>query len=198
MAVFSRIIGFHHLLKSLLMACFFFCACLKRAESTGGLRRRGLWSVVRGSAKRPGHLEEISLSLMLPAQHSSSSVWRLSRAEDGNDLICNSDDGMFSIKHLLSCHQALMVETITFAFPDTCFYPWWLGGDSLNGSVCVCMCVRVSSVWHHHTHSPDCYHKLLPVYSPLLGFFQGLGNSWVLDRLEVVSVLLRPSAAMLP
>lgn len=94
----------------------------------------------------------------------------------------------FSSEHPL-CHevlkQTLMGQTITCVFPDRCIYTkHWLqfslatlthvSFKGSGGSACVGFLLMTSS---HAQPVADCYHKLLPVYSPRLSFFQSLGNS---------------------
>lgn len=104
----------------------------------------------------------------------------------------------FSSEHPL-CHEALkqtlMVQTITRAFPDMCVYTSdWLQFSlacptrvSLKGSGCVCVCwLPLDDIITCTAHA-DCYHKLFPVYSPWLSFFQrgrehrgvGLSGNWL-------------------
>lgn len=87
----------------------------------------------------------------------------------------------FSLVNSPSVSQRSQPASITVWHSFLSVMTWWW----LLKWKCVCVCISISSLWHHHTHSPDCYHKLVPVYSPLLGFFQGLGSSWVLEWLEV-------------
>lgn len=75
-----------------------------------------------------------------------------------------------------------MVHTITGAFPDTCMFTNdWLQlalacHSCLHKRKWLCVCrLPLDDIITCTAHT-DCYHKLLPVYSPWLSFFQSFGN----------------------